>query len=323
MPDVTSMRVAVVTAPGQAALRQLDRPEPGPGEVRVRLEGCGICGSNLPVWEGRPWFTYPLDPGAPGHEGWGVVDALAPDVTALRPGQRVALLSGHAFAEYDVAPAGSVVALPPALDGMPFPGEPLGCGMNVFRRSDIRSGQSIAVIGVGFLGAVVVALAARAGARVAAVARRRSALDLAERLGASAVFRMEDVGQAASEVMSWTRGEGCDRVIEAAGVQPTLDVASELVRTRGRLVIAGYHQDGLRQVNMQSWNWRGIDVINAHEREPAAYVQGIRDAVDAVVSGALDPRPLFTDTFPLQELGAGLRALAARPDGFVKALVLT
>jgi threonine dehydrogenase-like Zn-dependent dehydrogenase len=95
-----------------------------------------------------------------------------------------------------------------------------------------------------------------------------------------------------------------------------------LVRIRGRLVIAGYHQDGLRTVDLQLWNWRGLDVINAHERDSAVRVEGIRSAVDAVVEGWLDPAPLYTHTFGLTEAGAAMDVLAARPEGFVKALVL-
>ena len=77
-----------------------------------------------------------------------------------------------------------------------------------------------------------------------------------------------------------TDGRWCERVIEAVGLQWPLDLAGELTGERGRLVIAGYHQDGPRQVNMQLWNWRGIDVINAHERDPQRYVDGMRAAVD-------------------------------------------
>jgi threonine dehydrogenase-like Zn-dependent dehydrogenase len=110
-------------------------------------------------------------------------------------------------------------------------------------------------------------------------------------------------------------------VIEAVGKQWPLDLAAELTRERGRLIIAGYHQDGPRQVNMQLWNWRGLDVINAHERDQAVYIQGIRDAVDAVASGRLDPDPLYTHTYPLDRLGEALDATRDRPDGFLKALV--
>ena len=118
-----------------------------------------------------------------------------------------------------------------------------------------------------------------------------------------------------------TGGDGCDHVIEAVGKQWPLDLSAELTRERGRLVIAGYHQDGPRQVNMQLWNWRGLDVINAHERDRAVYVQGIREAVDAVSSGRLDPGPLYTHVFPLERLGDALDATRDRPDGFLKALV--
>ncbi len=64
----------------------------------VRLEGCGVCASSLPLWEGRPWFTYPRDPGEPGHEGWGRVEEAGAGADALAAGLRVAVLSFHGFA---------------------------------------------------------------------------------------------------------------------------------------------------------------------------------------------------------------------------------
>jgi threonine dehydrogenase-like Zn-dependent dehydrogenase len=90
---------------------------------------------------------------------------------------------------------------------------------------------------------------------------------------------------------------------------------------RGRLVIAGYHQDGMRQVNVQLWNWRGLDVINAHERDPRMYIDGIREAVALMQQGVLDPAPLYTHTLPLDRLGDALELTRTRPDGFMKALV--
>ena len=80
---------------------------------------------------------------------------------------------------------------------------------------------------------------------------------------------MHDHWQIIERVRELTGGTFCDRVIEAVGKQWPLDLAAELTREGGRLVIAGYHQDGPRQVNMQLWNWRGFDVVNAHERDPA------------------------------------------------------
>jgi threonine dehydrogenase-like Zn-dependent dehydrogenase len=100
------------------------------------------------------------------------------------------------------------------------------------------------------------------------------------------------------------------------------DLAGEITAERGRLIIAGYHQDGPRQVNLQLWNWRGIDVINAHERDPRAYIEGMRTAVDLMVQGVLDPARLYTHTLPLERLGDALELTRTRPDGFMKALVI-
>jgi threonine dehydrogenase-like Zn-dependent dehydrogenase len=140
-------------------------------------------------------------------------------------------------------------------------------------------------------------------------------------MGAAEVIAMEDHYGIIARVKALTGGRFCERVIEAVGKQWPLDLAAELTAERGRLVIAGYHQDGPRQVNMQLWNWRGLDVINAHERDPAVYAQGLREAVEAVVSGRLDPAPLYTHVYPLEELGEALDATRDRPDGFLKALV--
>lgn len=294
---------------------------PGPREVRVRLEGCGVCGSNLPVWEGRPWFTYPFAPGSPGHEGWGSIDAVGSEVENAKEGDRVALLSFHAFAEFDLAADDAFVPLPATLNGMPCPGEPLGCAMNVFRRSGIRAGQTVAILGIGFLGALLTGLAAQAGARVIAISRRPYALELAGKLGAAELIPLDDHGKIIEQVKEITGGDFCDTTIEATGMQWPLDLAGELTRTRGRLVVAGYHQDGPRQVNMQLWNWRGLDVINAHERDPARYIDGLREALAAIARGDIDPQPLFTHCFALDELSEAFECMTARPDHFLKACI--
>jgi threonine dehydrogenase-like Zn-dependent dehydrogenase len=276
------MRASVVTAPGEARLEQASPPKPERGEVLVRVEGCGVCASTLPLWEGRPWFAYPLDAGAPGHEAWGRVD----------DGTRVAFLTDRGYAEFATAAEETLVPLPPKLDGVPFPGEALACAVNAVRRADVRPGQRVVVVGVGFLGSAIAQLCEYAGAEVVAV-RRTTAGEVAP-------------------------GE---LVFECAGTQAALDRASALVASGGRLVIAGYHQDGPRTIDLQSWNWRGIDVINAHERDPAVVVDGIREAARLAAAGRLDVERLVTHRFPLERLGDAFEAARTRPPGFVKAWV--
>jgi threonine dehydrogenase-like Zn-dependent dehydrogenase len=315
-------RAARFRGAGSIAVETVALRAPESGEARIRLEGCGVCGSNLPVWEGRPWFKYPLEAGTPGHEGWGIIEAVGPAMTGFKVGDRVAMLSAHAYAQHDYANADALVKLPPQLDAKPFPGEPLACAVNIFRRSDIQPGQRVAIVGVGFLGAVLTALAVKAGARVVALSRRPFALTMAQDLGASVTVGLEDPARAVRQARQQARDDGFERVIECVGSQQALDVASQLAGTRARLVIAGYHQDGDRRVNLQEWNWRGLDVINAHERDPAQYKRGIEDAIALVLEARLDPWPLFTHQYPLEEISAAFDSLQRRPDGFLKALVL-
>jgi len=319
--EAPTMRAAVVTGAGTMQVEHVALPKPGPGQLRLRLEGCGVCASNLGPWAGPDWMKFPTEPGGLGHEGWGTIDAVGQGVAELEVGDRVAALSYHAYAEFDLADASAVVKLPPELGGLPFPGEPLGCAMNIFRRSRAEAGQTVAIVGIGFLGALLTQLASKAGARVIAISRRPFSLELARMMGAAEAVPMDDHWKIIEEVKRLTDGQLCDRVIECVGKQWPLDLAAELTRERGMLIIAGYHQDGARQVNMQMWNWRGLDVINAHERDPAIYMQGIREAIEAVASGRLDPSPLYSHRYALEDLGTALDATRDRPDGFVKALI--
>lgn len=323
----TPVRTVAVAArleePGRFRLVEVPKRDPAPNEVLVRLEGCGVCASNLPPFQGREWFRYPMEPGALGHEGWGHVEAVGREVIGLAEGDRVAMLSGNAYASHDVAPASHVVRLPAEIEGLPFPGEPLGCAVNIFKRSGIRPGDTVVIVGIGFLGALLTQIAVGRGARVLAVSRRPTSREFALRFGAEAALEMGERWQVRDHIAELTQGVMADVVVEAVGNQAALDLASDLARERGRLVIAGYHQDGLRQVNLQQWNWLGLDVINAHERDPAVYIDGIRTAADLVAEGFLDPTPLYTHRYSLSELGEALRATDERPAGFMKAIVTT
>lgn len=314
--------VAVLNQPQRFVLRKEELSECSPDEVCIALEGCGVCASSLPVWEGRPWFEYPMPTGSPGHEGWGTLIALGDRVRRERKdlfiGKRVTCLGGHSFATHTKVSAREVVSLPDSLKDIPFPGEAIGCAMNIFQRADIQPGQSVAIIGAGFLGLLLVQLATSVGAKVLVMSRRSSARDLALRYGAQACFDTEDWWGNAHEIVRLTEGLGCERVIEVTGMQFALDTATEMIAEYGKLIIAGYHQDGLRQVNMQKWNWRAIDVVNAHERDTRRYICGIEAAVAATEEGRIKPHELLTHSFPLDRLDDAFQMMVDRPDGFIK-----
>src|SRR5690606_31899839 len=212
-----TMNAAIFCGNGRIEVQRVPLPTPEAGEVCVRLDGCGVCASNSPVWEGREWFEYPFAAGAPGHEGWGHITAVGDEVDEWRLGDRVALLSGNAYAEYDIAKATALARLPDPVADQAAPGEPLGCAMNIFRRSEVRSGQTVAIVGAGFLGILLTQLCSAAGARVIALSRRQFARDMALAAGAKHAFATEDRWQAVREVQALTDGAGCERVIEVVG----------------------------------------------------------------------------------------------------------
>lgn len=319
------MTAAVLASPGHVEFREVAIPLPGPRQLCVQLEGCGICASSVAAWQGTAGMDTPLDPGMPGNEAWGRVHSTGSEVVGIAPGDRVGFLTTSGFAEYALADESQgLVVLPETMDALPFPSGALAGAVNVFRRSFIEKGDTVAIIGVGFLGALLTQLSVLAEARVLAISRRSYALRIAKQLGACvAVVQKEDDDPAHTQeiVRELNGGNWCDVVIEAAGHQRSLDLAAGLTRNRGRLVLAGSHRDGPRHVDMALWNRRGFDVINAHESTPEILQEGLREAANAVECGLLQPGPLCTHRFSLARLEDALTLAAERPHGFMKALV--
>jgi threonine dehydrogenase-like Zn-dependent dehydrogenase len=318
------MRSATLVEPRQFRLDSMEPPAPGEGEVLLRVLGCGVCGSDMGPWKGIPGLSYPMQPGAPGHEVFGRVEAVGSGVEGIAAGDPVTALSYRAYAEYDVARAGDVVPLPSRLAGRTVLGEPMACAVNITKRWGVEEGDVVVLLGTGFLGALLLQLLRVPGAplpsRVIAVSRRKLSEELSDRLGIDERLTYED--DVRGRVGAATGGRMADVVVEVTGKQEPLDLGADLTRVRGRLVIAGYHQDGPRTVNMQLWNWRGIDVINAHERDPEVYTRGMAEGVRLLAEGALDLDPLITHTFPLGEINRAFRTAEERPEGFLKSVVL-
>ena len=305
------MRALNLVAPRTARVIDVPEPSPGVGEALVRVHACGVCGSDLNAWRGVPGVEFPLPTGAPGHEVVGEVIATDDGVRGVQVGDTVTGVMFNGFAEMAVARAEHLVSIP---KGQPeVLGEPLACAMNVVRRARITAGGRVAVVGFGYLAALIVQLLPGDMGEWIAVSRREDSRALAQRLGAVATYDFEHVP---SE--QW---DSFDVVIEAAGVQQTLDYATWLTAYGGRLVIAGYHADGPRTVNMQSWNWKGIDVINAHARQPTIYVEALRHALELIAARSIDPTVLQTHAVRLERAADAFGLAESRPPGFVKAVV--
>jgi len=315
------MDAAQITRPGVVAIKSVKTPEPGPQQLLIQLEGCGVCASSLPVFEGREWFEYPYSPGAPGHEGWGTVVAIGKDADPQWIGKKVTFLGYHSFASYDLAEQTQVAEIPESLDASEVPGEALGCAFNIARRTDAKPGDTVAIVGMGFLGNLLTQILANQGIEVIAISRREYVLRKAQESGAAHAVKMDDHWRIIDEIKNITNQRLCDKVIEAVGLQWPLDLAGELVAEGGKLIIAGFHQDGLRNVNMQMWNWKGIDVINAHERKPETYISGMKTAINALFKEEIAPQNIYTIYSGLENIQKAFDDLKKRPDGFIKGIV--
>jgi L-iditol 2-dehydrogenase len=314
------MKVAVLSAPQRIELTDDQVREPAAGEVLLRVAACGVCASELDVWEGRADVGYPR---FPGHEVSGTVERVGAGVQAPRAGEPVAAwVTSHGFAEYVVVPAehcfpAGDVPLDLAL------AEPVACALNAVELAAPALGDDVLIVGAGFMGNLVQLLVQLKGPRAVIVAdTRRDALALAERLGAT---RTVDVGREplADAVAAATGGAGADVSFEVTGAQAALPSLGDATRMSGKLAIVGYHQGAPRELPLGQWNWMAFELVNAHFRDIGTIMRGMRAGMRLLTSGRLDLEPLVTHRFPLERVNEAFATAVEKPPGFVKAVVTT
>jgi propanol-preferring alcohol dehydrogenase len=263
-----TMRAAVVREFGRPlVIEEAPVPEPGPGQIQVKIAACGVCHTDLHAIDGD-WPFKPEPPFIPGHEGAGVVSALGAGVTTVKEGDRVGVpwlhtacglcehcLGGKetlcrtqettgytvngAFAEYVLADPGYVGRLP---DGMSFvDAAPVLCaGLTVYKGlkvTDTKPGDWVVIVGVGGLGHMAVQYARAMGRRVVAVDVDDAKLGLAQRLGASLTFNprtSENVGKAIRKTIGGGHG-----VVVTAVSPKAFEDALGMVRRGGTMVLNG------------------------------------------------------------------------------------
>jgi threonine dehydrogenase-like Zn-dependent dehydrogenase len=260
-----------------------------------------------------------------GHEPVGVVSAVGPGVTRFKPGDRVTGLLLLSYADHGIAREDSLLHIP---DNLPFElalGEPLACMVNAQRRTRIELADRVALIGLGFMGLGLLQLLKLRGPReIIAIDPREEARSLALELGADTVYHPDEVPSDLT-LLSWEDWEkplGVDVAIEASGTAPGLTLAGKLVKAHGLLSILGFHQGGLRQVDVEMWNWKAIDVVNAHVRRHADLMESMRIGLELIAANKFSFAPLVTHRFGLPELDQAFTALLEKPQGFVKSVVL-
>jgi threonine dehydrogenase-like Zn-dependent dehydrogenase len=314
------VKFSEVVAPRRSVVREEVLPDPGPGEALVRVTACGVCASEL-----HPWCEGPRDyPVRFGHEPVGVVAAVGPGVARFAPGDRVTGLFGRAFGQGAVVDEGILVPVPAGVPDEAALGEPLACLVNAQRRTRVELADRVALIGLGYMGLGMLQLVRLRGpSRIAAIDVRAEARERALALGADEAFHPDDVPEEyrLTSFAEWDGPKGFDVVVEASGTPAGLDLAGDLVRAHGLLSILGYHQGGKRKVDVAMWNWKAIDVVNAHVRRQTDLMESMRIGLDLTAKGLIDLGSLVTHRFGLEQVDQAFGALHDKPPGFIKAVV--
>lgn len=310
------MKTAVLT-PSGFEIVDLAQPAIAADEVLVRMLACGVCSGDVYVYHNREELA--ATHGRLGHEASGEVAAVGPAVTAFQPGDIVTALAIPAYQEYFVARASSLVKLGPEIDPTYALGEAIACCVHAANRFGTQPGDKVAVIGLGFMGLMCQQLAQyqRAGL-ICAIDPLGERRERSAQFGASVTYN--PLEKTAAGILA-EQGE-FDIVIEAAGVQSALDLSTALVKQHGRILLIGYHQsnNGQRTVNMQQWNWKGIDVINAHVRRQDEKVEAMRQGMQLLRGGHITTQPLVT-VYDFEEIEQAFRDLDGRKPGLYKAVL--
>lgn len=260
MPKMKAVQVSKPNGPFEVVSREVR--EPGPGEIRVKVEACGVCHSDALTRAGAyPGLTLPR---VPGHEIAGRVDAVGANVTAWKPGDRVGVgwHGGHCFvctpcrkgdfvncekarvtgvsfdggyAEYAVVPYEAAARIPDDLDALEA--GPLLCAgittYNALRNSGARPGDTVAVQGIGGLGHLAIQYAARMGFRTVALSHGSDKEALARELGAHAYVDTQNANAAAA----LTKLGGADLVLATAPHSAAIASTLDGLKPRGKLLI--------------------------------------------------------------------------------------
>ena len=312
------MRAYAVVGPERGEVVQLPDPQPSANQALVRVISNGVCASDLSTWS-RPQDGYPI---YLGHEPVGhvVATGLGLDVPV---GTIVTGRIAASFAELALGDAADLVVVPEGLDPAYVLGEPLGCVAEAFRRTPVQLGDRVAVVGVGFMGLVMLQLLSRSPqAALVAVDPREDARAAALAHGADTAL---DPGEIPApyrvDAFDSDGSEAFDVVVEATGSQEGLSLAAALVRPHGSLTVLGYHR-GDRVVDMGLWNWKAMDVVSGHVRDAALLRRSTESGLRMLASGRIDLSGLVTHTFSLSQVDEAFRVLREKPEGFIKSVII-
>jgi len=338
------MRAALVYGPGDLRIGEAPDHNYGPNEVLIRIEACGVCPSDVRFYAGTGGSHARRIPYTPGHEWAGVVEAVGAEVEGFAPGDRVVpnwrVICGHCyycgrgqsnkclniqygkvrggFAEWGVSPASNLYKIP---NGTTFEeaafAEPLACCLNGNQNTHITPGDDVVVIGTGPIGLMHVQLAKAVGARVIAVDRIASRLEMAAKLGASEVID-GSADDPVAKVKKLTEGRGANGVIVAVGSGTASQQAIEMAGINAYVnLFAGFYPPVSIPVDLNTVHYKQLKLTGSHDFTPFHF----RTAVKYIADKTVRVEPLISHRLPLAETKKGFDTVIAREG--LKVMILT
>lgn len=325
------MLAAMFYAPMDVRLEERPIPQVGPGEVLLKVAAATTCGTDLKAYRRGHPLLFRNPPSGFGHEVAGIVAAAGTGVTQCHEGDAIVvansvpcfhcfycrrgryslcedlLLLNGAYAEYLLVPERIVhhnlYRLP---TGIPFTAaaltEPLACALHGIDASGIVQGDTVAILGAGPLGLLLVALAKLRGACVILTGRGTERLALGERFGADIVIDVHPLSlqEQCEAVIAHTEGKrGADVVIEAVGIPETWNIAARMVRPGGLVNFFGGCPSGTQvTLETQSLHYSELTIKGVFHHTPAYFAQ----ALGIIIGHQIDVEALITECVPLSSL---------------------
>ena len=322
-------------------------PQAGEGEVLVRVRANGICGSDIHFYERGVLGPFVVrQPYTPGHEAAGGIVALGAGVRDRQVGQAVAIEPGipcrrcrfckmgrynqcpqvvfmsvpgvdGTFRDYVTLPADFAHPMPPGMtweQGACI--EPTAVAVHAINRAQIAPGATVAVLGVGPIGLLVVQAALAVGAgKVLALDRQEMRLALAQKLGAIPINIIAE--EPLQGVLSRTDGQGVDFTFEAAGHSSATALAPEITATAGVIVQVGWPEIERVPYKIETILAKELDVRGINR-----YANAFPPALSLVGRGAIRVEPLITHRFPFEEAPAAFAYAHEHPEQVIKVVVM-
>jgi len=341
------MKAAVYEGPYKLAIREVKKPVPGKGDVLIKTKAVGICGSDLEIFDGR--FPQAIPPLIIGHEGGGIVEAVGPEITRVKPGDRVIAecllycgeclncrigrynlcadhkvvgMIGHhgEYADYFVVPEKNVHILP---HNVSWPEaaliDTLAGPVWGIEKGNIQVGSTVAVYGAGPAGLFFCKLAKLRGAqKVYLVGTRDNRLAFGEQYGADVILNTKK-DKVEEFILQDTQGNGVDVVIEAAGAASAFNSGLEVLKKGGELLLYGVLGGGASPINVQPIQMNEL-VIKGLNASPLRYPR----TIELVSSGMISVKELISHTFRLEDLPELFSSgfIGKREDNYMKGVVL-